>query len=163
MGSCLPPPGRLVCPLDAVMTEPNIKRAKVLFLCLGNSCRSPMAEAIARHTAADVIEASSAGLIALGFVARPTIRVLADFGYSADGLHSKMLTPDAVQDADLVVNMSGRSVMQLAEGKAEVEDWEVGDPFGEDPEVYRRICEEIERRVKELAERFRSNNGMKQV
>ncbi len=139
---------------DISKSEP--RRVKVLFVCLGNSCRSPMAEAIARHAAADVIEASSAGMIALGFVARPTIRVLEELGYAAEGLHSKMLTRDAVDSADLVVNMSGRSFPQLANGHTQVEDWEVGDPFGEDPEVYRKICKEIERRVEELAARLRA-------
>src|SRR5258708_6280009 len=137
-------------------------RVKVLFLCLGNSCRSPMAEAIARQAAADVIEASSAGLIALGFVVGSTVRVLEEFGYSAEGLRSKMLTSDALDDADLVINMSGRPLPQLANRKTEVEDWEVDDPYGEDPEVYRGTCQEIERRVKDLAERLRSENGMKQ-
>jgi len=144
------------------MTESKRRRVKVLFLCLGNSCRSPMAEAIARHAAGDVMEASSAGLIALGFVARPTIHVLEERGYPAEGLHSKTLTRDALDGADLVINMSGRPLPQLANRKTEVEDWEVNDPYGEDPEVYRGTCQEIERRVKDLAERLRSENGMKQ-
>jgi len=143
-----------------IKSEP--KRVKVLFLCLGNSCRSPMAEAIARHAAGDVMEASSAGLIALGFVARPTISVLKERGYPAEGLQSKMLTRDAFDGADLVINMSGRPLPQLANRNTEVEDWEVDDPYGEDPEVYRGTCREIERRVKDLAERLRSENGMKQ-
>ncbi len=143
-----------------IKSEP--KRVKVLFLCLGNSCRSPMAEAIARHAAGDVMEASSAGLIALGFVARPTISVLKERGYPAEGLQSKMLTRDAFDGADLVINMSGRPLPQLANRNTEVEDWEVDDPYGEDPEVYRGTCQEIERRVKDLAERLRSENGMKQ-
>ena len=42
------------------------QRSKVLFLCVGNACRSQMAEAIAKHVAADVIEPSSAGLVAFG-------------------------------------------------------------------------------------------------
>jgi protein-tyrosine-phosphatase len=146
----------------AGMTKSEPKRIKVLFVCLGNSCRSPMAEAIARHTAADILEASSAGIIALGFVARPTIRVLEEFGYPAEGLRSKMLTRDAVDGADLLVNMSGRQMTQLANGHTQVEDWDVGDPFGEDPEVYRKICKEIESRVEQLAARLRGTNGQKQ-
>jgi arsenate reductase len=122
-----------------------------------------MAEAIARQAAADVIEASSAGLIALGFVAGSTVHVLEEFGYSAEGLRSKMLTRDAVDSTDLVINMSGRPVVaQLVKGKTQVEDWEVEDPFSGDPEAYRKTCGEIERRVKDLAERLRSENGMKQ-
>ena len=143
-----------------IKSEP--KRVKVLFLCLGNSCRSPMAEAIARHAAGDVMEASSAGLIALGFVARPTLNVLEERGYPAEGLHSKTLTRDALDGADLVINMSGRPLPQLVNRKTHVEDWEVDDPYGEDPEVYSGTCQEIERRVKDLAERLRSENGMKQ-
>jgi protein-tyrosine-phosphatase len=144
------------------MTKAQHKRERVLFVCLGNSCRSPMAEAIARHTAADVIEASSAGLMALGFVARHTVSVLEEFGYPAEGLRSKMFTRDAVDGADLVINMSGRRVAHLANGSARVEDWDVGDPFGEDPEVYRKICKEIEGRVEGLAARLRGTHRTNQ-
>ena len=42
------------------------RRKRVLFICVGNSCRSPMAEALARHLAADVIEPQSAGISPLG-------------------------------------------------------------------------------------------------
>lgn len=73
-----------------------------------------------------------------------------------------MLTRDAVDGADLLINMSGRPVAQLANGSAQVEDWDVGDPFGEDPEVYRKICKEIEGRVEELAARLRGTTGEKQ-
>src|SRR5260370_12155941 len=144
-----------------IKSEP--KRVKVLFLCLGNSCRRPMAEGIARHAAGDVIEASSAGLIALGFVAGSTVRVLEEFGYSAEGLRSKMLTREAVDSADLVINMSGRPVVaQLVKGKTQVEDWEVDDPYGEDPDAYSGTIQDIERRVEYLAELLRSAKGMKQ-
>ena len=45
----------------------------VLFVCLGNACRSPMAEAIARSDTWDVIEPMSAGIMPLGFVVKETI------------------------------------------------------------------------------------------
>jgi protein-tyrosine-phosphatase len=41
---------------------------------------------------------------------------------------------------------------------AKVEDWEVEDPFGEDPEVYQRICVEIRERVVALATRLREKS-----
>ena len=47
-------------------------RVRVLFVCVGNACRSPMAEAIARYDAADVMEPSSAGLSPLGYLAELT-------------------------------------------------------------------------------------------
>ena len=63
-------------------------RAKVLFLCVGNACRSQMAEAIAKHSASDVIEASSAGLVPFGEIPNTTLAVLQERGISADGQSS---------------------------------------------------------------------------
>ena len=57
---------------------------------------------------------------------------------------------------DLVVNLAGRPIEKHLDGRAlPVEDWEVGDPFGSDLAVYRRIRDEIERRVMDLIERLR--------
>src|SRR5258708_8129197 len=128
---------------------------RVLFVCLGNSCRSPMAEAIARRNAADVIEASSAGLAPLGFVANMTRRILANNGYPTENLESKPILPDLWDAADLVINMSGRSRQQVFREHGKVEDWVVEDPYGDDPETYQRTCETIQRRVAELAEKLR--------
>ncbi len=131
---------------------------RVLFVCLGNSCRSPMAEALARHLAADVIDASSAGLAALGYVARPTLEVLAENGVPCDGLVSKSLRGVEFSAIDLVVNLAGRPIEKHLDGRAlPVEDWEVGDPFGSDLAVYRRIRDGIERRVLDLAARLRAS------
>lgn len=128
---------------------------KVLFVCMGNACRSPMAEAIARRDAADVIEALSAGLAALGFVAGPTLEVLRERGYAVEELQSKRLQPEMFEEADLVINMSGRPREGVFTGYGKVQDWDVEDPYGADLEVYRRICEDIEGRVRELAEKMR--------
>jgi protein-tyrosine-phosphatase len=85
----------------------RFRRARVLFVCLGNSCRSSMAEAIARYDAADVMEPSSAGLVPLGYIADLTKQTLVRNGYSADGQTSKALTRDAAERADLIINMTG--------------------------------------------------------
>jgi protein-tyrosine-phosphatase len=130
---------------------------RVLFVCLGNSCRSPMAEAIARHLAPDLIEASSAGLTALGYVAQPTHAVLKENGVASHDLVSKPLRTIDPSKFDLVINLAGRPIEKLLEGRAlPVEDWEVGDPFGSDLEVYRRIFDEIERRIRALIARLRA-------
>lgn len=126
-----------------------------MFVCLGNACRSPMAEAIARRDAADVIEALSAGLAALGFVAGPTLEVLRERGYAVEELQSKRLQPQMFEEADVVINMSGRPREGAFTAYGKVQDWDVEDPYGADLEVYRRICEDIEGRVKELAEKMR--------
>jgi protein-tyrosine-phosphatase len=117
-----------------------------------------MAEAIARKNAADVIEASSAGLAPLGFVAEMTKRVLAGNGFSLEGLTSKPILPESWGAADVVINMSGRLRQQVFREYAKVEDWDVEDPYGAALPVYQRICEEIESRVDALAERLRKES-----
>jgi arsenate reductase (thioredoxin) len=134
-----------------------VQAKRVLFVCLGNSCRSPMAEALARHLAADVIEASSAGLNALGYVATPTLAVLRENGVASDGLVSKSLGTIDLGAIDLVINLSGRPIGKHLAAKAlPVEDWEVGDPFGFDLALYRQIRDEIEGRIVDLADRLRT-------
>jgi arsenate reductase len=131
-------------------------RVRVLFVCVGNSCRSPIAEAIARHTAADVIDASSAGIAPLGYIAEPTRKVLLERGILVDGQYSKGMNDESIQQpADLLINMTGKPGARLFP-KLNCEDWVVEDPYGEDMETYRRICDDIEARVTDLAARLRA-------
>ena len=127
------------------------KRTRVLFVCVGNACRSPMAEAIAQYDAADVIEPSSAGLYPLGCIAELTKQTLTKNGYSANGLSSDAITREAMDAADLLINMTGRPGEHIFRGYENVEDWLVEDPYGEDPETYQRVFEGIQRRVNQLA------------
>jgi protein-tyrosine-phosphatase len=132
-------------------------KLNVLFVCIGNSCRSPMAESIALRDAADLFECASAGLHALGVVQKQTLQTLETNGYPTDGLYSKPILNDAWADADLVINMSGHPRERaFARGDwHKVEDWDVEDPYGSDPQVYQRIFEDIRTRIKTLAARLR--------
>ena len=137
---------------------------KVLFVCVGNSCRSQMAEALARHHAADVIEASSAGISPLGSIAEPTREVLLERGVLMPGHSSKGTTAANIQAAELIVNMTGIHGKALfREGlTTPVVDWEVTDPYGDEMGVYRRVCDEIEALVIELAARLRIESQNRQ-
>ena len=127
---------------------------KVLFVCVGNCVRSQMAEAIARHDASDIIEPESAGVSPLGFIDNTTQRVLRERGISFEGQFSKGLRTHTLKTPDLVVNMSGIPGASLFAGRA-FEDWQIQDPFGEGIETHRRICDDIEARIKDLAARLR--------
>jgi protein-tyrosine-phosphatase len=142
------------------------QKKKVLFVCIGNACRSPMAEAIARHHAPDIIEASSAGIFPLGRLPEETEQTLQANGYPIDGLTSKALRGAAIENADLIINLSGQSLDEFVDnvdGNAnprlapKVEIWKVEDPYGEEPVTYQRILEELETRVLLLAGRLRSS------
>jgi|HubBroStandDraft_1064217.scaffolds.fasta_scaffold302813_2 arsenate reductase len=134
------------------------KRMRVLFVCIGNSCRSPMAEALARHSASDVIEATSAGISPLGRVADLTRKILVEKGIDSSGLESKSVREAAPIEPDLLINMTGIPGRTLFPHMV-VEDWNVEDPYGEDMATYRRICEDIEARIEGLARRLRRQSG----
>src|SRR5713226_9420168 len=135
------------------------KRVKVLFVCIGNSCRSAMAEAVAWCVGADYIEASSARFAPLWFVAEMTTQTLLRFGCAVEGLASKPISSDAWESADIVINMSGRArefAFRNFRGHTKVEDWEIEDPYG-DSEKYQETYETVQRRVLELARRLRKD------
>jgi len=120
-----------------------------------------MAEAIAWRDASAEIEASSAGLAPLGFVAEMTTQTLLRNGYAVEGLASKPISSEAWESADIVINMSGRAsefAFHNFRGHAKIEDWEIEDPYG-DREKYQGTYEHIQRRVAELARRLRKESG----
>jgi protein-tyrosine-phosphatase len=132
------------------------RKLSILFVCIGNSCRSPMAEGIARHEAGDFLQVASAGLAPLGSIASLTLQTLQKNGYPPDSLSSKPILRDAWDSADLVINLSGYSRERAFADCSKVEDWEVEDPYGADPAVYQRIFEDIQARVLALIERLRA-------
>jgi len=131
------------------------KKLRVLFVCIGNACRSPMAEAIAKREAADVLEASSAGLYPLGEIPDETQETLSRNGYSAVGLSSKPITNRIWNEADLVINLSGRIRDIAFDDPSKVEDWDVADPYGANPAFYETILEQLRQRIRLLADRLR--------
>lgn len=140
----------------AAEDRPAPARCRVLFLCVGNSCRSQLAEGFARKLASDVIEPSSAGISPFGRIADPTRKIATEFGISLDGQYSKGMEGADLQAVDLVVNLTGIPSKSLFEARRPVVDWDVEDPYGEELGVYRRIAEEIQERVLSLAAELRS-------
>jgi protein-tyrosine-phosphatase len=114
-----------------------------------------MAEAIAQHEAEDVIEPASAGLYPLGEIPQLTQDTLRRNGYSADGLFSKRIEQNVWERAEIVINLSGRAREFEFDDFGKVEDWQVTDPYGGDEKTYQRILEDIQERVRELAQRLR--------
>jgi protein-tyrosine-phosphatase len=145
-----------VNPTQSAQNPPRkVTLTKVLFVCFGNACRSPIAESIARYDAADVMDVSSAGLVALGFIPQLTKETLTKNGYSSDGLKSKNISTEAWSSADIVINMSGTPRERAFPDYDKVEDWLVDDPYGADARLYQTIFESIRRRVGQLAKDLR--------
>jgi len=145
---------------DQSPPQQNTQKPRVLFICIGNSCRSPMAESIGQRDSSAVFDSTSAGLTPLGVVQKETIETLRSNGYPADNLCSKPILRDELDAADLVINMSGYP-KQSAFPRSEwhkVEDWNVQDPYGSDPAVYQRIFDDIRTRIESLTARLRDHH-----
>mgnify|MGYP000896340157 FL=1 len=79
---------------------------KVLFVCTGNTCRSPSAEALARAAGLDGVEFASAGTHAVdGESINPDLAAALPRDLDTSGFRSRRLTPALLADADLVVTM----------------------------------------------------------
>jgi len=125
---------------------------KVLFICIGNSARSQMAEAFFNHLAGGKAEALSAGTSPAREVAPLAIEVMKEAGIDMSRQRPKSLTEEMVSEAERVISM-GCGVKEscpAALGAKIDEDWEIEDPLGQPLEKMREIREEIERRVRFL-------------
>jgi arsenate reductase (thioredoxin) len=129
------------------VAPPAAAKKRVLFVCIGNSCRSQMAEAFAQAYGADIMEVQSAGVSPATYIAPLTKQTLSEWNLNIDDHFPKNMEVTRRQEFDVVVNMSG-TPLQLA--GARVVDWVVQDPIGQTPGFYRTVAKQIESLVMRL-------------
>jgi arsenate reductase len=129
-------------------------KQRVLFLCIGNSCRSQMAEGFARAYGHDVIDVVSAGLSPAMLVDLKTKAVMEERGISLGDQFPKPLEQALKPLPDLLINMSGSSVPHFA-SEIPSELWRVRDPVGEAQGVHREVRDQVEGLVMKLILRLR--------
>jgi protein-tyrosine-phosphatase len=124
-------------------------KPKVLFICLGNSCRSIMAEALTRHLCGERWDAASAGLNPLGRVAPETKEVLTEMGVDTEGLRSKGLEEINLRDYRLLVNLSEYDLKGFIppECQDRLIQRPMPDPFGGSLKEYRLSLAAIKQMV----------------
>ena len=132
------------------MNEAKSKSIKILFVCLANLCRSPMAEAIARAVYGGMIRADSAGISpGTGPIFPETALILSEFyGVNLSGHRPRHILEFPVANYDYIIAMDSPVFMRLSEMKEIPKDklfgWEVPDPCGLGIEVYERTALQIE-------------------
>ena len=124
---------------------------KILFVCVGNACRSPMAEGWANYYGKGWVEACSAGSHAYGAIINETYAAMREKGISLEGQCSKSLRDVAVAEMDVVVRMGNEVECPVPEGfKGRVVDWNIPDPFGRGMETFWTVRDLIEEGVLSL-------------
>jgi arsenate reductase len=126
------------------------KRKRVLFLCIGNACRSQMAEAFARTYGADILIAASAGLAPAMKIATDTLKAMAEKNIDLRDQFPKSLRHLGRAEFDLVVNLSGSSVPEDLASRTKVLEWEVDDPVFMKYEKHCEVRDQIEKLVMSL-------------
>ena len=128
---------------------------KVAFICVHNSCRSQIAEALERHLAADVFESYSAGTELKDRIDPDAVRLMKErhhIDMEAEGQHSKLLSN--LPPVDVVVTM-GCNVQCPSLPCKWREDWGLDDPTGQPDEVFMETIRNIEEKVLALKEKLR--------
>lgn len=143
--------------------QPQVKadaRTRIAFVCIGNACRSQMAEAWVRHRAVEGIEAVSAGLTPLGYITPETAQVMKEKNASVDGQQSKGLEAIDWKQVDVLVNMTFMPVRSVVPGfSGRRVEWRVSDPFQCSLRTYRRVRDLLERRVNKLIVELKQDSG----
>ena len=127
---------------------------KVAFICVHNSCRSQMAEALAKKFAPDVIEAYSGGSETKPQINQDAVRIIKEL-YEIDmneSQRSKLI--DELQEMDVTVKMGCNVSCPVALSDYE-EDWGLEDPSGKSDEEFKKTAKIIEEKVKDLAARIK--------
>jgi arsenate reductase len=124
-------------------------RPMVLFVCVHNAGRSQMAAGYLQHLAGDRIDVRSAGSQPAHQVNAVAVEAMAEEGIDLTTEQPKVLTPDAVRAADVVVTMGCGDECPYFPG-TRYEDWVLEDPAGQPLDVVRRVRDEIRRRVERL-------------
>ncbi len=129
-------------------------KQRVLFLCVGNACRSQMAEAFARAYGHDIMAPVSAGLSPAVMIDPRTKSVMSERAISLEEQFPKTLELALQPLPSLIINMSGVPVPPIGAG-IPVETWRVRDPVGEAEGVHREVRDEVEGLVMNLILRLR--------
>ena len=132
---------------------------KVAFICVHNSCRSQIAEALGRHLAADVFESYSAGTELKDRINPDAVRLIKkhyNIDMEVEGQHSKLLSD--LPQIDVVITM-GCNVQCPFHPCQWREDWALNDPTGQPDAVFEETIRRIEENVIRLRERLCENSA----
>ena len=132
-------------------------KLKVAFICVHNSCRSQMAEALGKKIGGEVFESYSAGTELRPQINQDAVRIIKDL-YQIDmneGQRSKLLVD--IPEVDVVITM-GCNVQCPTLPCKHIEDWGLEDPSGKEDEAFIMTARKIEEKILDLKARIEAGS-----
>ncbi len=132
----------------------NNDKPKVAFICVHNSCRSQIAEALGKLYAKETFESYSAGTELKSQINQDAVRLMKKlYGIDMEKTqHSKLLTD--IPPVDIVITMGCNVECPYLPCKYK-EDWGLDDPTGKSDEEFIKVINEIDKKILELKEKLK--------
>ena len=127
-----------------------MEKKKVAFICVHNSCRSQIAEALGKHLAGDVFDSFSAGTETKPQMNQDAVRLMKEIygiDMEANGQRSKLISE--IPEVDMAISM-GCNVGCPFIGRAFDDNWGLEDPTGKSDEEFKLVIGQIEKKILEL-------------
>ena len=133
-----------------------MKKPKVAFICVHNSCRSQIAEALGKALASDVFESYSAGTETRPQINQDAVRLMKTlYGIDMEQTQYSKLISD-IPEPDIAISM-GYNVGCPFIGRPFDDNWGLEDPTGKSDEEFKKVIDEIRVRIMELKQRLGKN------
>ena len=133
-----------------------MNKPKVAFVCVHNSCRSQMAEALGKKYGIDVFESYSAGTETKPQINQDAVRIIKElYDINMNETQKSKLLSD-IPNVDIVIKMGCNVVCPYLYAE-HIEDWGLEDPTGKSDEEFIKVAKAIEEKVKELAKKIKNN------
>ena len=131
---------------DRMSHTSGMTKPKVAFICVHNSCRSQIAEALGKALASDVFESYSAGTETKPRINPDAVRLMKElYGINMEQTqHSKLISD--IPDPDIAISM-GCNVGCPFIGRPFDDNWKLDDPTGKNDEEFKKVIDEIRRRI----------------
>ena len=131
-------------------------KKKVAFICVHNSCRSQMAEALGKIYGNEEFECYSAGTETKPMINQQAVKIIKDL-YKVDmNKTQKSILLSDIPKVDIVIKMGCNVVCPYLYAE-HIEDWGLEDPTGKSDEEFIKVAKAIEEKVKELAKKIKNN------